>query len=173
MGFTYPRTDSRSHIDVLNYLDRNNIAVARLGSFERDLGLHGTQYNTIISIFFVGYILTQVPTNMILDKVKPSVFLPAIMCCWGVVSACSGAVQIRFCLGFVEAPFFREYVLVCHMFLLLTINQPDRSFCSHRGTPRKSWRNAYPSFTQLARWQAPSEGSWAVPSWVAWMVKQA
>ncbi|KAH0032978.1 MFS general substrate transporter, partial [Aureobasidium melanogenum] len=63
-------------IYVLNYLDRNNIAVARLGSFERDLGLHGTQYNTIISIFFVGYILTQVPTNMILDK------------------------------GFVEAPFF-------------------------------------------------------------------
>ncbi|KAG9519402.1 MFS general substrate transporter, partial [Aureobasidium melanogenum] len=79
-------------IYVLNYLDRNNIAVARLGSFERDLGLHGTQYNTIISIFFVGYILTQVPTNMILDKVKPSVFLPVIMCCWGC--------------GFVEAPFF-------------------------------------------------------------------
>ncbi|KAH0334546.1 MFS general substrate transporter, partial [Aureobasidium melanogenum] len=100
-------------IYVLNYLDRNNIAVARLGSFEKDLGLHGTQYNTIISIFFVGYILTQVPTNMILDKVKPSVFLPVIMCCWGAVSACSGAVQnyqgmicLRFCLGFVEAPFF-------------------------------------------------------------------
>lgn len=108
-------TDLRICIDVLNYLDRNNIAVARLGSFEKDLGLHGTQYNTIISIFFVGYILTQVPTNMILDKVKPSVFLPAIMCCWVVVSACSGAVQnyegmirLRFCLGFVEAPFFRE-----------------------------------------------------------------
>ncbi|KAG9957844.1 MFS general substrate transporter, partial [Aureobasidium melanogenum] len=100
-------------IYVLNYLDRNNIAVARLGSFENDLGLHGTQYNTIISIFFVGYILTQVPTNMVLDKVKPSVFLPVIMCCWGAVSACSGAVQnyqgmicLRFCLGFVEAPFF-------------------------------------------------------------------
>ncbi|KAK6000878.1 hypothetical protein QM012_002961 [Aureobasidium pullulans] len=100
-------------IYVLNYLDRNNIAVARLGSFEKDLGLHGTQYNTIISIFFVGYILTQVPTNMILDKVKPSIFLPLIMCCWGAVSACSGAIQnypgmicLRFLLGFVEAPFF-------------------------------------------------------------------
>ncbi|KAI4851198.1 MFS transporter [Aureobasidium sp. EXF-8845] len=100
-------------IYVLNYLDRNNIAVARLGTFEEDLGLHGTQYNTIISIFFVGYILTQIPTNMILDKVRPSLFLPVIMCCWGAVSACSGAVQnyqgmivLRFLLGFVEAPFF-------------------------------------------------------------------
>jgi hypothetical protein len=74
-------TDLSFHIDVLNYLDRNNIAVARLGTFEKDLGLHGTQYNTIISIFFVGYILTQIPTNMILDKVRPSLFLPVIMCC--------------------------------------------------------------------------------------------
>jgi hypothetical protein len=53
---------------------------------------------------------------MILDKVRPSLFLPVIMCCWGAVSASSGAVQnyhgmitLRFLLGFVEAPFFREY----------------------------------------------------------------
>ncbi|KAH6895908.1 major facilitator superfamily domain-containing protein [Thelonectria olida] len=98
---------------VLNYLDRNNIATARLGSFEEDIGLVGTQYNTIISIFFVGYILTQVPTNMILNKMRPSIFLPSIMIAWGTVSACTGAVQnykgmivLRFLLGFVEAPFF-------------------------------------------------------------------
>jgi hypothetical protein len=40
--------------DILNYLDRNNIATARLGTLEKDLGLVGNQYNTIISIFFVG-----------------------------------------------------------------------------------------------------------------------
>ncbi|TLS27653.1 hypothetical protein PpBr36_04814 [Pyricularia pennisetigena] len=98
---------------VLNYIDRNNIATARLGSFEKDIGLRGTQYNTVISIFFVGYILTQIPTNMILNKVRPSLFLPAVMICWGSVSACTGAVQnysgmivLRFMLGFVEAPFF-------------------------------------------------------------------
>lgn len=92
-----------------------DIATARLGNFEADIGLEGTQYNTIISIFFVGYILTQIPTNMILNKVRPSRFLPTIMCCWAIVSACTGAVQnypgmvvLRFLLGFVEAPFFRE-----------------------------------------------------------------
>lgn len=103
-------------LDVLNYLDRNNIAIARLGTFEEDIGLHSNQYNTIISIFFVGYILTQIPTNMILDKVRPSLFLPLVMTAWAIVSACTGAVQsyggmiaLRFLLGFVEAPFFREH----------------------------------------------------------------
>jgi hypothetical protein len=61
--------------DILNYLDRNNIATARLGNFEEDIGLVAEQYNTVISIFFVGYILTQVPTNMILNKMRPSIFL--------------------------------------------------------------------------------------------------
>ncbi|KAJ5802991.1 uncharacterized protein N7503_005441 [Penicillium pulvis] len=100
-------------IYVLNYLDRNNIATARLGTLEQDLGLHGNQYNTIISLFFVGYILTQIPTNMILNNMRPSLFLPGVMCCWAIVSTCTGAVQsyrgllaLRFILGFVEAPFF-------------------------------------------------------------------
>ncbi|CAI7578767.1 hypothetical protein N7533_003159 [Penicillium manginii] len=100
-------------IYVLNYLDRNNIATARLGTLEKDLGIHGNQYNTIISLFFVGYILTQIPTNMILNKMRPSLFLPAVMCGWAIVSAATGAVQnyrgllaLRFILGFVEAPFF-------------------------------------------------------------------
>jgi hypothetical protein len=59
--------------------------------------------------------MTQVPTNMILDKMRPSLFLPAIMCMWATVSTCTGAVQsysgmvaLRFVLGFVEAPFFRK-----------------------------------------------------------------
>ncbi|KAJ5690308.1 hypothetical protein N7462_004700 [Penicillium macrosclerotiorum] len=100
-------------IYVLNYLDRNNIATARLGTLEEDLKLEGDQYNTIISLFFVGYILTQIPTNMILNKMRPSIFLPSVMCGWAVVSTCTGAVQnyqgllaLRFVLGFVEAPFF-------------------------------------------------------------------
>ncbi|ORY63459.1 major facilitator superfamily domain-containing protein [Pseudomassariella vexata] len=91
----------------------NNIATARLGSLEEDIGLVDTQYNTVISIFFVGYILTQIPTNMILNKMRPSIFLPTVMCCWAVVSASTGGVQsygglvaLRFVLGFVEAPFF-------------------------------------------------------------------
>lgn len=50
--------------------------------------------------------MTQIPTNMILDKVKPSLFLPLVMCAWAVVSTCTGAVHsfgglvaLRFILG--------------------------------------------------------------------------
>jgi MFS family permease len=107
----------------LNYLDRNNIATARLSTLEKDLYLQGTQYNTIISIFFVGYFLIQIPMNLILDKMRPSLFLPAVICMWAIVSACTGTVQsyssmvvLRFILGFVETPVFRE--LVCCLFVV-------------------------------------------------------
>ncbi|KAF2621255.1 hypothetical protein BU25DRAFT_354840, partial [Macroventuria anomochaeta] len=57
----------------LNYLDRNAIAQVRLNNLEDDLGLEGTQYNTCISIPFVGYLLTQTPSNMLMStqKVRP------------------------------------------------------------------------------------------------------
>lgn len=108
---------------ILNYLDRNNIASARLGGLEKDLGLHGAQYQTCISILFVGYILMQIPANMFLNKFgRPSIFISTIMFLWGVISTCTGAVKsyaglvvIRLLLGVVEAGFFGSclYTLSC------------------------------------------------------------
>lgn len=46
---------------LFNYLDRNNIAQARLSSFEKDLGLKGNQFNVAVSILNVGYMLMQLP----------------------------------------------------------------------------------------------------------------
>lgn len=46
---------------LLNYLDRNNIAQARLNKFEKDLGLVGDQFNTAVSILNVSYMLMQLP----------------------------------------------------------------------------------------------------------------
>lgn len=108
---------------ILNYLDRNNIASARLGGLEEDLNLKGNQYQTIISILFVGYILMQIPANMFLNKFqRPSIFLTIVMVSWGIVSTCTAAVQgysglavVRLMLGFVEAGFFCSalYTLSC------------------------------------------------------------
>jgi sugar phosphate permease len=47
----------------LNYLDRNAIALARLNDLEEDLGLSSSQYQTCVSILFVGYLLGQVPSS--------------------------------------------------------------------------------------------------------------
>lgn len=110
-------------IYICNYLDRSNIASARLGGLEEELHLSSQQYQTAISILFVGYITMQIPCNIILNRLgRPSVFLSVIMTAWGIVSTCTGAVQsyggllaIRVILGFVESGFFgcSLYYLSC------------------------------------------------------------
>lgn len=101
-------------IYICNYLDRTNIASARLGGLEDDLNLTSTQYQTAISVLFIGYITMQIPANIILNRLgKPSIFITVIMTVWGIISTCTGAVQsyggllaIRILLGFVESGFF-------------------------------------------------------------------
>lgn len=58
-----------------NFLDRNALVNAKLNSLDEDLGLQGTEYNTLISILFVGYIAGQIPSNMILNRVRPSWYM--------------------------------------------------------------------------------------------------
>ncbi|CAI4215829.1 unnamed protein product [Parascedosporium putredinis] len=107
---------------LFNYLDRNNIAQAKLDTFEKDLGLTGNQFNVAVSILNVGYMLMQLPSNMILTRVRPSIYMPAWVAAWSVVSAStalvhnfSGLIAVRFILGITEAPFFpgAYYVLSC------------------------------------------------------------
>lgn len=98
---------------LLNFLDRSNLTQARQGSLEKDLSMTGTDFNLATSIFFVGYLLMQLPSNMLLTRVRPGLYLSTAMTLWGVVSTCNAAthsftqlVVVRFFLGFVEAPFF-------------------------------------------------------------------
>jgi len=107
---------------LFNYLDRNNIAQARLNSFEKDLGLVADNFNTAVSILNVGYMLAQLPSNMILTRVRPHLYLPLCAAVWSCVSGSTAAAQsygsliaVRFCLGIVEAPFFPGafYVMSC------------------------------------------------------------
>lgn len=104
---------------IMNYLDRNNIAAARLAGLEDPrekggLNLSSHQYLTALSILFVGYILMQVPSNLFLNKIgRPRLYLPTVMVIWGVISAATagarsygGLIAIRFFLGFIEAAYF-------------------------------------------------------------------
>lgn len=101
-------------IYILNYIDRNNASAARLRGFETDLKLKGQEFNTLLSILYVGYILMQIPSNMFLNYIgRPSLYLPICMMIWGTISILTGittnftgALLTRFFLGFVEAAFF-------------------------------------------------------------------
>jgi len=107
-------------IYIMNYLDRNNIAAARLKGLQDDLKLDDNEYATCLSILYVGYILMQVPSNMFINKIqRPSLYLGAIMLLWGLISTLSGNVHnftgmvvIRFFLGFTEAAFLPGALLI-------------------------------------------------------------
>lgn len=107
-------------IYIMNYLDRNNIAAARLKGLQDDLNLDDTQYATCLSILYVGYILMQVPSNMLINYIqRPSLYISAAMLAWGLVSTLSGntknftgMVLVRFFLGFVEAAFLPGALLI-------------------------------------------------------------
>ncbi|KAI3323979.1 allantoate permease [Xylariaceae sp. AK1471] len=98
---------------LLNFLDRNNLSQARLGTLEQDLKMKGTDFNLATSILFVGYLIMQLPSNLMLTRVRPSLYLGIAMAIWGVISTAqaatrsfAGLVVARFFLGFAEAPFF-------------------------------------------------------------------
>ncbi|KAL1845692.1 hypothetical protein VTK73DRAFT_457 [Phialemonium thermophilum] len=107
-------------IYIMNYLDRNNIAAARLKGLQDDLHLTDTQYSTCLSILYVGYILMQVPSNVLINRIeRPSLYIACAMLLWGLISTLtgnatnfSGIVAIRFFLGFVEAAFLPGALLI-------------------------------------------------------------
>ncbi len=107
-------------IYIMNYLDRNNIASARLKGLQTDLQLDDTQYATCLSILYVGYILMQVPSNMFVNRIqRPSLYIALAMLLWGLISTLSGnaktfahMVTIRFLLGFIEAAFLPGALLI-------------------------------------------------------------
>ncbi|PHH71057.1 hypothetical protein CDD82_6766 [Ophiocordyceps australis] len=111
-------------IYILNYLDRNNIAAARLKGLQSDLHMTDTQYATCLSILYVGYILMQVPSNMVVNRIsRPSLYISVSMLLWGLISTMSGVVKsfgamvaVRFCLGFVEAAFLPGALLILRGF---------------------------------------------------------
>ena len=79
--------------------------------------MDSTQYATAVAILFVGYVIMQIPSNIFLTQIRPSLYLPCVMAVWGVLSLVTGFVHnaaglyaTRFFLGFVEAAFYRKYM---------------------------------------------------------------
>ncbi|CAG7920758.1 unnamed protein product [Penicillium olsonii] len=100
-------------IFIMNYLDRNNISAAKVAGIATSLHMSSTQYATSVAILFAGYVLMQLPSNIFLSQLRPSVYLPTVMAIWGMLSALVGVVHnysglyaLRFLLGFVEAAFY-------------------------------------------------------------------
>ncbi|KAH7092299.1 major facilitator superfamily domain-containing protein [Paraphoma chrysanthemicola] len=107
---------------ILAHLDRSNIANANAAGMSEDLGLSDNQYAMLVSLFFVAYVIFEVPSNMILMKVKPSIYLSTIVWVWGCVvlgmsqtKSATGLLVGRFFLGAIEAGLYPGalFILTC------------------------------------------------------------
>ena len=93
---------------ILNFLDRTNIGIAKL-RMSSDLGLSEAAYGLGAGLFFIGYILFEVPSNLLLYKFGARFWIARIMVTWGIVSAAMAFVNnettfyvLRFLLGVAE-----------------------------------------------------------------------
>ncbi|KAH7361718.1 major facilitator superfamily domain-containing protein [Plectosphaerella cucumerina] len=95
-----------------SYMDRTNIGNARIAGMDEDLDLDSNRYSVALVVFFVSYVVFEVPSNMILSRTRPSIYLPGLMAAWGVVTIGMGFVKdyqslvaLRFVVGLLEAGF--------------------------------------------------------------------
>lgn len=94
---------------IFNYLDRTNLGIAKL-QLQPDIGLSEAAYGLGAGLFFVGYVIFEVPSNILLYKVGARLWIARIMVTWGLVAMAMAFVQnessfyaLRFLLGVAEA----------------------------------------------------------------------
>jgi MFS transporter, ACS family, inner membrane transport protein len=118
---------------VIAFLDRSNVSFAQQ-EFEADFGISAASYAFGAGLFFVGYAIFEVPSNLLLHRVGAKWWLSRIMVTWGIVAAAFMFVQgpisfyiLRFLLGVMEAGFFPGVIL------FLTYWVPARHLSRARG----------------------------------------
>lgn len=107
---------------LLSFLDRSNIGNAKLDGLTADLKMTQADYLNALTMYFLGYVLFEIPSNIVLKRLTPRLWLPTLMVVWGIVSTLmglvhnySGLMAVRFFLGATEAGLFPGvvYYLSC------------------------------------------------------------
>lgn len=102
---------------IVAFLDRVNVGFAAL-QMNEDLGFSDTVYGIGAGIFFIGYFIFEIPSNLILEKVGARIWIARIMLTWGIISSAMFLIGgetsfyiLRFLLGVAEAGFFPGMIL--------------------------------------------------------------
>ncbi|KAG7093043.1 hypothetical protein E1B28_009337 [Marasmius oreades] len=107
---------------LLSFLDRSSIGNAKLYNLEGDLGMSDNQYLISLTVFFVVYAVFEVPSNIFLKWLRPSIWLSGLMLVWGIIMTAQGLVHnsgglitARCFLGMLEAGLYPgvSYLLSC------------------------------------------------------------
>ncbi|KAI5832240.1 MFS general substrate transporter [Schizophyllum commune Tattone D] len=102
------------------YLDQQNITNAYVSGMKEDLGLEGNQLNYITTAWTCGYVIGQIPSNLLLTRIRPSIWIPAMELIWSALTMIlassknfSSVLAIRFFVGLAESTFYPaiQYVI--------------------------------------------------------------
>lgn len=103
---------------LIAYIDRSNISVAAL-QMNADLALTAEMYGIAAGVFYIAYIIFEVPSNIILTRVGAKLWIARIMVTWGIIAAGMSLVQtptqlyvMRFLLGVAEAGFTQGLFII-------------------------------------------------------------
>ncbi|KNZ73050.1 hypothetical protein J132_01435, partial [Termitomyces sp. J132] len=106
---------------LLSFLDRTNIGNAKWVTSQcaQELEISGSEYNTALALYFVAYVLFEIPANVCLKRFNPQIWLPTLTLVWGIASIAQGLVKnkaglfgVRFLLGMTEAGLFPGVIYV-------------------------------------------------------------
>jgi ACS family tartrate transporter-like MFS transporter len=151
---------------IVNYLDRTNIAMAKLRMLG-DLNLSEDAYGTGAGLFFIGYFLFEVPSNLIMHRVGARRWIARIMISWGILSAAmlltrgrASFYSLRFLLGLAEAGFFPGIVLYLSFWIparqqakVLSVFLTSTAVSGLVGNPLAGWLMQLEGFGGLHGWQ--------------------
>ncbi|TGO88714.1 hypothetical protein BPOR_0146g00170 [Botrytis porri] len=101
-------------------LDQQNINNAFVSGMKEDLGLYGNQLNYMVATWTAGYVIGEIPSNIILTRVRPSIWIPTIEVVWTILTMCmsrcnnvSQIYALRFLIGLAESGFYpgMQYII--------------------------------------------------------------
>ena len=102
---------------MVAYIDRINIGFAAL-TMNKELAISSQQYGFVAGIFFWGYFIFEIPSNLLLHKLGARIWIARILVSWGIVAILTGFVRsathlylLRFLLGVAEAGYFPGILL--------------------------------------------------------------
>ncbi|KAJ4353978.1 uncharacterized protein N0V89_005710 [Didymosphaeria variabile] len=108
---------------LLAFIDRSNIGNAKIDGMTEDLRLDANKFNIALAVFYVPYILWDVPSNLVIKYFKAGYYLPGLLIAWGFVSMCTGFVKsyagllaARFFLGLAEGGLLGGMLVYLAMF---------------------------------------------------------
>lgn len=118
LGYAADRTHR-----LFAFIDRSNAGNAKIDGLTTDLHLDGNKFNIALVVFYIPYILVDVPANWLVKRVKANIFLPTLITGWGLVStflgftkSFGGLIAARLVLGLMEGGLLGGMIVYLAMF---------------------------------------------------------